>query len=305
VIGGGVIGLSAAVRLAQGPWSVELWRGAPALASTSAVAAALWYPYFVGPAQRVAIWAAASLRTFRRLASNPATGILLSRGRELVPRDLAPEWRTSLPEFRSHSTATGGCFEFQAPVIEMPIYLAWLEGHAREVGVRFVERRAASLDEGLAEADVVVNAAGLGARELAADTSLYPARGQVVRVQRLPAIEHFALDEHGSRGVSYVVPRSQDCVLGGTNEPGRADLAPDPQATRAILERCTALVSGLAGARIQSIGVGLRPARPEVRLESERAQGGRLLVHAYGHGGAGVTLSWGCADEVAELVADS
>ena len=45
--------------------------------------------------------------------------------------------------------------------------------------------------------------------------------------------------------------------------------------------------------------VGLRPVRPSVRLEAE----GRV-IHCYGHGGAGVTLSWGCADEVTQLVAE-
>ncbi len=45
--------------------------------------------------------------------------------------------------------------------------------------------------------------------------------------------------------------------------------------------------------------VGLRPFREGgVRLQIE--PGGRI-VHNYGHGGAGVTLSWGCADEVADL----
>ena len=45
------------------------------------------------------------------------------------------------------------------------------------------------------------------------------------------------------------------------------------------------------------VAVGLRPARPAVRLEAE----GRV-VHCYGHGGAGVTLAWGCAGEVAALL---
>jgi len=47
--------------------------------------------------------------------------------------------------------------------------------------------------------------------------------------------------------------------------------------------------------------VGLRPARTSVRLEAERA-GEVTFVHNYGHGGSGVTLSWGCAEDATELV---
>jgi D-amino-acid oxidase len=47
--------------------------------------------------------------------------------------------------------------------------------------------------------------------------------------------------------------------------------------------------------------VCVRPARSSVRLESERFEDGRV-VHNYGHGGAGFTVSWGCAEEVARLV---
>jgi D-amino-acid oxidase len=48
--------------------------------------------------------------------------------------------------------------------------------------------------------------------------------------------------------------------------------------------------------------VGLRPVRPQVRLETQAVPGGRHVVHNYGHGGAGVTLSWGCALAVAGAV---
>ena len=58
----------------------------------------------------------------------------------------------------------------------------------------------------------------------------------------------------------------------------------------------------MTGARILSHGVGLRPGRPAVRLEAERPASGKLLVHDYGHGGSGVTLSWGCAEDVAALI---
>src|SRR4030081_3404791 len=50
--------------------------------------------------------------------------------------------------------------------------------------------------------------------------------------------------------------------------------------------------------------VGLRPYRPEgFKVEAERI-GEKLLVHNYGHGGAGITLSWGTASLAVDLVRD-
>jgi D-amino-acid oxidase len=98
-----------------------------------------------------------------------------------------------------------------------------------------------------------------------------------------------------------VVPRSGDIVVGGTDEEGEWDRRPDPDVAKRILETAVELVPELAGARVLGHRVGLRPARPEVRLEVEHV-GHHRVVHCYGHGGAGVTLSWGCADEVARLV---
>jgi D-amino-acid oxidase len=47
--------------------------------------------------------------------------------------------------------------------------------------------------------------------------------------------------------------------------------------------------------------VGLRPWRPEVRLESEPLSDG-VLWHNYGHGGAGISMAWGCAAEITRAV---
>ena len=58
----------------------------------------------------------------------------------------------------------------------------------------------------------------------------------------------------------------------------------------------------MAEAEILEHKVGLRPGRSEVRVGREDLTDGIQCVHNYGHGGSGVTLSWGCAEEAAELV---
>jgi len=121
-------------------------------------------------------------------------------------------------------------------------------------------------------------------------------RGQVVRVTA-PGVDEWLLDQSDPERLVYVVPRERDVVLGGTAQEGFEDRTADPATTAAIRARCAALVPALRDAPVVGVAVGLRPVRPTVRLEAE----GRV-VHCYGHGGAGVTLAWGCAVEVAALL---
>jgi hypothetical protein len=90
-------------------------------------------------------------------------------------------------------------------------------------------------------------------------------------------------------------------LLGGTNDEGNWDTEPSAEVAERIMAGCVAIEPRLRGAEILGHRVGLRPCRPEVRLESEPLGDG-LLWHNYGHGGAGISMSWGCAAEITRAV---
>jgi D-amino-acid oxidase len=289
VVGAGVVGLTTAVCLRSlGVEADVITRDAPE-ATTSAVAAALWFPYRALPADRVTAWSAASYEELSRLAG--VAGVRMLAGTEVLdPGAPDPWWRDAVPDLRR--TADG--LRFTAPVIDMSVHLPWLADRLRTLGGRIERATVRSLDE--LDADAVVNCAGLGARELAGDASLRAVRGQIVRVAA-PDVTEWLVDQRDPERLVYVVPRERDVVLGGTAQDGDEDSQPDPATSEAIRGRCAEIVPAVRDAPIVSVAVGLRPARPSVRLEAE----GRV-VHCYGHGGAGVTLAWGCAVEVAALL---
>lgn len=315
VVGAGVVGLSCAVRLAEaGPAVRVVAREAP-LATTSAVAAAMWFPYLAEPRERVMAWAAATRLELERLARDePASGVVV---RELVvvastavtAASPAPWWADGAAGWRAAAAeelppGRPGAYLTPVPVAESPRYLPWLAARLAAAGATLELRPQglASLDEAAAGADVVVDCSGLGARELAGDASVVPVRGQVVLVAA-PGVARAYVDDEDPAGPAYVIPRRDDCVVGGTADAGAWDTTPDSATTAAILGRATALVPALAGAPVLAVRCGLRPVRPEVRLERGLTAAGVPVVHCYGHGGSGLTLSWGCAGEVAALVA--
>ncbi len=300
VLGSGVIGLTCAVRIAESGHEVAvLARDLPA-ETTSAVAAALWYPYRVGPQERVDGWGRAGFARFAELArTEPDSGVTMVAGNELLSAAAPdPWWSGAVPSLqRLHEFPAGYVdgWTFRAPVIEMPVYLRWLTRRLTDAGGTLTRMALGGLPD---RAEVVVNAVGLAARALVGDESVSPIRGQVVHVEQF-GLDRWWLDADGP---TYVIPRSKDIVVGGTDTPGSWNLRPDPDAAHAILERAARLVPQLADARVLSHRVGLRPWRPRVRLEAEPLPGGGRVLHCYGHGGAGVTLSWGCADEVCSLL---
>ncbi|WP_282701445.1 FAD-dependent oxidoreductase [Streptomyces sp. CC219B] len=305
VVGGGVTGLTTAVVLAERGLRVRVWTRDPVERTTSAVAGALWWPYRIEPVALARVWALRSLAVYRELALRPeVTGVRMVEG-VLGEGDLdgADAWAAAqVPGLRrARAEEYGGTGLWaRLPLIDMSTHLPWLRERFLTAGGVVETRTVSSLAQ--APAPVVVNCTGLGARELVPDTAVRPVRGQLVVVEN-PGIRTWVTSTEPSGEMAYFFPQPGRLVLGGTAEDGQWSLEPDPRVAEAIVQRCARLRPEIAGARILDHRVGLRPVRDAVRLEREPLPDGRALVHNYGHGGAGVTVAWGCAEEAAALAA--
>ncbi|MGW0510329.1 FAD-dependent oxidoreductase [Streptomyces olivaceoviridis] len=297
VVGSGIAGLTTAVLLAESGRRVRVWAREPAERTTSAVAGGLWWPYRIEPEPLVGAWALESLTVYEELADRPEeTGVRLVGGVHHGARldELGP-WAGRVPGLRAVAEGLAA----RLPVIDMPVHLTWLRQRLAEAGGTVEVREVTDL--AAVPAPVVVNCTGLGARSLVPDPAVRPVRGQLVVVENPGVTSWFTSVDHASAASAYFIPQPGRLLLGGTAEEDDWSLEPDPATAEAIVARCAAVRPELAGARVLAHRVGLRPAREAVRLERQPLPDGRVLVHNYGHGGAGVTVAWGCAREAAGL----
>jgi D-amino-acid oxidase len=192
-------------------------------------------------------------------------------------------------------------WHYRAPLATMPVYLEYLRDRFERGGGTLEIAAISSLAELAGLAPVVVNCSGTGAHDLVPDPAVVPVRGQVV-IAANPGIEEFAIDRDPEPPwITYMFPHGDTILLGGTNDEGNWDQKPQEPIAERIMAACAEIDGRLHGVEILGHRVGLRPCRPEVRLESEPLDGG-VLWHNYGHGGAGISLSWGCAAELTESV---
>lgn len=313
VAGAGVIGLTTGICLAERGLRVLIRAVRPPGETTSAVAGAVWGPHLVEESERATRWGQVTLAELREQATDPATGVRAGAGvqaaREAAAREEPPSWtgdlgvRPARPGELPPGYISG--WHYTAPLVHMPTYLGYLAARFGAAGGRMELAAITSLPAAARQAGtaVVVNCTGTGARDLVGDPAVTAVRGQAVVVAN-PGLTDFFIGAPGAgHELVYVFPHGPEAVLGGTTVTGNWNTEPDPAVAARILRDCAAAEPRLAGARVLRHRVGLRPARPQVRLEAERAAGpgGAVIVHNYGHGGAGVTLAWGCARDAAAL----
>jgi D-amino-acid oxidase len=299
VVGAGVVGLTTAVVLERAGHDVAVVARQTGVATTSGAAGAIWLPFRVGPPHRAMEWARRTREELTRIADGfPEASV------DVVDAFIVPESVDELPwwapaagglTLTHHAPGTLGvpAFRMRVPRCDPRHYLSWLEAAlTRPVTLADV------VDLSGLEGDVLINCTGLGARRLTGDAELGASLGQTVVVASRSLDPGIMLsDDRQPEAMFYLIPRRGEFVLGGCSIPSPAEEAPpaDPALRDAILERCRR--AGFDPGSVLYLRTGLRPVRPEVRLERD----GRV-IHNYGHGGAGYTLSWGCAEEVARLV---
>ncbi len=301
VVGAGVVGLSCAIELSEAGHRVRLL-AAETEGTVSSVAASLWAPSHVERSERVREWAYLTLARLRRDAG-PETGV-----REQPSRTIGVEPWLPDPWMRAFAPAVAGVSAGTLPagyraatattmtLVDTARYLPWLRGRLAALGIGIERRALASLDDA-PQADVTVLAAGFGSRALAHDPEMSGLSTRVLRLEN-PGLTRTTIVRDGPYAGAFVVPRFDDVVVGcGAWQEG--DELPDGST---LHELGSAIEPALVDARVQGSAVGTRPVRSRVRVERETLAG-RNVVHCYGHGGAGVALSWGTARAVAELVA--
>ncbi len=308
VIGAGVIGLTTAVTLAEAGHPTQVYSAEAPAVTTSAVAGALWGPWLVEPRRRVLRWAEYTLVALRDIAADPDNGVRLVSGIDVSNvRHDPPDWAHLLPERRpcTDSELPPGYrygTHYIAPLVDMPRYLGYLGNRLRSAGGAVELRPVHSIDEIAVVWPIIVNCSGLGSSALVPDHELHPIRGQHV-ITTNPGLTNFLEADTGdSPDLIAIYPHADHVVLGGTAEPGQWNREPDLDTAQAIFARCTALEPRLSDARRVDDRVGLRPTRPEIRVSAEQQPDGTIIAHNYGHGGAGVSVAWGCAAEILHLL---
>jgi D-amino-acid oxidase len=353
VIGAGVSGLTTALLLQRDGFRTTILAEQFLDRTTTVVAGALWEwpPAVCGflrqhPPEALARekrWCAEGYGQFDQLARAGCPGVHMRHVFFYLEQeaDADPQEAAKIHEVAAHVRGfvrgrallgrdgvvdPAGCirdaYGYIAPQVDTDAYLPWLLARALEGGATLIPRRIEAPLAGVAaellrqhDAQILVNCAGLGARDLASDQGVMPVRGGWFVVpndgQAFPRVEAAHCTSLASAGQGgrflFVLPRGCDrLILGGFADPSSIETTIDYGSSpelREVHALCVAFMPALAGADVQApnrIRAGLRPFRGSgVRVEAE--PDGAPVVHNYGHGGSGVTLSWGAAAEAAAI----
>ena len=303
VVGSGIVGLTSAILLQEAGFQVKIIAREKFDKTVSSKVGAIWFPFEILPKEKTNSWARMA---YERYESEHTE----NNGLSFIPFITAynaesnTDWTSQLPQGRVREAFSNElpdgmekAFISIVPLAEPLKYLPNLFQQFLDNGGSFYQQEIISLAETSELDEYVINCTGMGAKKLCQDNALHPMRGQILRCVSLPLISFANTLNKGA--LSYVIQRSEDCIVGGTDYENDWNEEIDPKDTALILERLK-----LAGVKdkpeiLEEI-VGFRPRRNEVRFEFDPFYPN--VFHNYGHGGAGFTVAWGCAIELADIM---
>ncbi|MHC5778355.1 FAD-dependent oxidoreductase [Nostoc sp.] len=210
-------------------------------------------------------------------------------------------------------------YKHMAPMTNTDVYMKWLLQYVKDIGCEIIQEKitvnVVQNEQELLHrfnARAIVNCAGLGSIATTGDTSMYPLRGALVRVKNLGKVvtdAHCISHEQSSsneQDIVYIVPKGDDLVvLGGLTQQDEwnTDLSLEVPIIRQMYDGCLEFLQELRELPLdekEPVRTGLRPLTEE-NVCVERVLNTHIFYN-YGHGGSGVTLSWGCSQEIVQLV---
>ena len=292
IIGAGVIGLSTAVYLRQKGIPVNIITKELAQHSTSAKAAAIWLPFKVEPQDKVNKWSRLSFDYFVELSKIEQSGVSMIDFIVLATDDRTPSWYDALPQYavrmaNPNELPKGYDFVHVAhvPLIESPLYLDYLTQTFMSMDGVIEQKSIHDFDEVQTSNQTLINCSGMGSKKLCQDNLLYPIQGHLVRAKVKENIKCIA-DDDGPNALSYVIPRKDAIILGGTAIAHADDEKVNPQTVAQIRKRCEQIEPNIKDLQMIDAFVGLRPARSSIRLLlvllSERSSSAQNVLHCGG-----------------------
>lgn len=310
VIGAGINGLATALKLLQEKYSVTIFAQETTPHTWSDIAPALCIPYHALPFDLVTKCININYKWCQQLQKLPETGIKLLDYYQYHPTtDIESCWMQEVgydyTKLSSHELPNPYKLGLKSKIYRMDasLLLPYLQKQIIKAGGRIIKKYIHHIEDPiLANFPIIINCTGANTTQFIKDPQAFPIKGQRIIIEKIAGLNKIQLAILDDQHYVAIVPRENDCWLGGTAIENDWDARASAQITDNILAKASAIIPQIRTKQILDVGVGFRTGRNRIRIEKQTLANNRLLIHNYGQGGSAFALAWGCAAMVLQHI---